>query len=79
MAVISPLRKAIDDQYLVRRKLLEYVYRAPVVASSATIETIGMNVFSRDWDLLVILDTCRVDGLNALVPEYDFLTKNEGI
>lgn len=31
------------------------------------------NVFSRSWDLLIILDTCRVDALRQMVPKYDFL------
>ena len=39
-----------------------------------TKSTIGTNVFSRDWDLLVILDTCRVDALRAVAPEYDFIS-----
>jgi hypothetical protein len=43
-------------------------------ASVNTHYTLGTNVFSREWDLLVILDTCRVDALRAVAPEYDFLT-----
>jgi len=33
----------------------------------------GTHVFERDWDLLVILDTCRVDALTAVADEYDFV------
>lgn len=33
----------------------------------------GTNVFSRDWDALIILDACRVDALRQVAPEYDFL------
>ncbi|WP_135664238.1 hypothetical protein [Halorhabdus rudnickae] len=33
----------------------------------------GTNVFSREWDMLVILDTCRIDALRAVAPEFDFL------
>lgn len=33
----------------------------------------GTNVFERDWDLLVVLDTCRVDALREVSDEYDFL------
>lgn len=34
---------------------------------------LGTNVFSREWDLLVILDTCRPDALAEVADEYDFL------
>lgn len=33
----------------------------------------GTNVFSRDWDLLVILDTCRYDALSQVAPEFEFI------
>jgi len=77
--MLDTVSTALGDPYLVRRKALEYVYRAPVVGASATTRTIGTNVFTRDWDLLVVLDTCRVDALNALADEYDFLTETTGI
>ncbi|MFC6974526.1 hypothetical protein ACFQL1_07275 [Halomicroarcula sp. GCM10025709] len=34
---------------------------------------VGTNVYNRDWDALLILDTCRVDALRAVADEYDFL------
>ena len=34
---------------------------------------IGTNVYERDWDALILLDTCRVDALREVAPEYDFL------
>lgn len=33
----------------------------------------GTHVYEYDWDLLLILDTCRPDGLAAVASEYDFL------
>jgi hypothetical protein len=33
----------------------------------------GTNVYSRNWDLLLILDACRVDALEVVADEYDFL------
>jgi hypothetical protein len=33
----------------------------------------GTNVYDRDWDLLIVLDTCRVDALRAVAGEYSFL------
>ena len=34
---------------------------------------IGRNVYEADWDLLIILDACRVDALREVAPEYDFI------
>ncbi|MGM0718096.1 MAG: hypothetical protein ACQET5_13195 [Halobacteriota archaeon] len=34
---------------------------------------LGTNVFSLEWDVLIILDACRVDALRAVAPEYAFL------
>jgi hypothetical protein len=34
---------------------------------------VGTNVYEREWDALLILDTCRVDALRAVASEYDFL------
>jgi len=33
----------------------------------------GRNVYERDWDLLVVLEACRVDALRELAAEYEFL------
>jgi hypothetical protein len=52
--------------------ILEHAYRVPVVLFEDHL-SIGTNVYERDWDLLVILDTARVDALRAVADEYDFL------
>lgn len=33
----------------------------------------GEYIYERDWDLLVVLDACRVDALSTVADEYDFL------
>lgn len=33
----------------------------------------GTNVFESDWDLLVVLDACRVDTLREVADEYTFI------
>jgi hypothetical protein len=40
---------------------------------------IGLNVYERDWDLLVVLDACRPDALRAVADEYPFLTDIETV
>lgn len=37
----------------------------------------GTNVYDRPWDALILLDTCRVDALREVAPEYDFLSEHE--
>lgn len=69
---LSRPRQAVD------KTISELAVRAPLTYAN-TITTIGTNVFSRDWDVLVLLDTCRVDALNEVAPEYDFLESNDPI
>jgi hypothetical protein len=33
----------------------------------------GTRVYKREWDLLVLLDACRVDALETIASEYEFL------
>jgi hypothetical protein len=40
---------------------------------------VGTHVFDRDWDALLVLDTCRVDALRTVADEYDFLDDIESI
>ena len=50
-----------------------YKYYAGAWASLNSWHTIGTNVYNRDWDLLILLDTCRVDALQEVKSEYEFL------
>ena len=57
---------------------MEFFPRAPIAAVNSY-QTIGTNVFERDWDVLILLDTCRVDALQEVAPEYEFLGEVESI
>lgn len=35
----------------------------------------GTNIYEKDWDLLIVLDGCRVDAMNEVANEYSFLNK----
>lgn len=39
----------------------------------------GHNIFEDDWDLIIILDACRVDVLRRISNEFDFLDEIETI
>ena len=51
---------------------LYYVYVGALLSATKRYRW-GTNVFDREWDLLVVLDACRVDALRAVADEYDFL------
>lgn len=40
---------------------------------------LGTNIFTRDWDALLILDACRVDALRMVADEYDFIDTVDSI
>ncbi len=64
-AVKHPIR-ALDEV------ILEQVYRLPVTLWNSQ-HTIGTNIFDREWDVLIILDTCRVDAMQEVKNEYSFI------
>ncbi|WP_434530810.1 hypothetical protein ACODNH_18880 [Haloarcula sp. NS06] len=33
----------------------------------------GVDIFDREWDVLLILDTCRADAMDQVASEYEFL------
>jgi hypothetical protein len=39
----------------------------------------GTNIYERDWDLAIVLDACRVDALEAVASEYEFIDKVSSI
>lgn len=38
---------------------------------------IGTHIYEEEWDLLIILDACRVDVLESVASEYEFLERIE--
>jgi hypothetical protein len=70
---LENIRKGLNNpRQAFDKTLSEAFIRAPLTYVN-TVSSIGTNVFSRDWDVLVLLDTCRVDALEAVSSEYDFL------
>jgi len=58
--------------------VLDYVYRTPAIVLNGA-RTIGTNVFDREWDALIVLDTARVDALRMVEDEYDFIEEVDSI
>lgn len=73
------LKKALKNPgQAVDETIYELFYRIPLTYLN-TKTTIGTNVFTRDWDVLILLDTCRVDALREVAPEYDFIEEVDSI
>jgi len=60
---------------MVRWKLVTSAYRlySGVALTFSSRLDYGTNVYEKDWDVLVLLDTCRIDALRTVANEYDFL------
>lgn len=48
-------------------------YWVPLWMNLNRVRPLGQNIYSLDWDLLVVLDACRVDALQEVADEYNFL------
>ena len=48
--------------------LFGFYHRAPFSFEEA--------IYDRDWDVLILLDACRVDSLQAVAPEYPWLPES---
>lgn len=68
---LESINRAIQDPTLIRQET-NRLARGVMVAISSR-RQIGIDVFDKNWDLLVILDTCRVDSLRAVADGYSFL------
>lgn len=47
-----------------------YLLYVASLLSTTSKYPIGTNIYEKDWDLLVILDCCRVDAITAVASEY---------
>lgn len=62
-------------RFLYNTNVLPYLYEIyKTVALPLTSRyPIGTNIYENEWDLLIILDACRVDALRQVSDEYEFL------
>jgi len=62
----------MESNPLVRKIYYAYVGFLMTISSRWPL---GTNIYDKNWDILVILDTCRVDAIEAVANEYDFLSQ----
>jgi hypothetical protein len=51
-----------------KQELMHYFLRG-----AAQIDSRGTAIYEQEWDVLIVLDACRVDVLSEVSPEYSFL------
>jgi hypothetical protein len=57
---LEKVRKGLKNpSRVLDQVILDYTYRTPAIGLNG-IRTIGTNVFDREWDVLIVLDTARV-------------------
>lgn len=62
----SPKRALFEAGY--------YAYCGAFMTATSRPELqLGTNIYDRDWDLLVVLDACRVDALRHVASDFDIL------
>jgi hypothetical protein len=66
----SSFLDSISDNSLVRGALAGYLLGYTALTSRYPL---GTNVYDSEWDLLIVLDACRVDALRTVSPEYPFV------
>lgn len=76
--LLSKTEKAIQNPrrilpYL-KDRFCEEVYLAPRLGDLSK-SPIGKQIFDEEWDLLIVLDTCRVDAIEEVAEEYEFLSE----
>jgi hypothetical protein len=64
-----------------KRKLLRELYATYLLIwlSVTSRYPIGTNIFDEEWDVLVVLDACRIDALREVQNEYKFLDNIEEV
>ena len=68
--------KGIKNPRMVKRYLQrEYPLGRELGVALSSRGLLGTHVFERDWDVLILLDTCRVDALRMVAEEYPFLKR----
>lgn len=72
MSIIDLLKKGVHNPEKIFPYITQQLIKKPL-ALGFRYNLNQMNIYERDWDLLIILDACRVDAIEAVSSEYEFL------
>jgi len=72
---IKDLRAGLEDRN--KRAVLRAAYGVYLGGwyTLSSRRSVGKNIFSEDWDAVIILDACRADVMREVGPEYDFISE----
>lgn len=75
MEQFSRLRSHVNDAGIVggASRVIFKLTRSRVGKTVATLHSMGEPIFEQDWDLLIVLDACRLDLMEEVADEYAFL------
>jgi len=77
--IVEKVKKGIKNPLrVVDEVVFKYIFRLPTSLFNS-LYPIGTNVLDKEWDILIILDTCRVDALRQISDEYDFIKQVNSI
>ncbi|WP_193310623.1 hypothetical protein [Halorubrum halophilum] len=71
-------RHAVSYLFQKITSLPRNVFRDASILTSSRV-SFGTNIFEKDWDVLIVLDTARCDTLSELEHEYEFLSDTDSI
>lgn len=74
---LADIRELMEEDAVGGLQLGAYYLFVGLWLTLSTRLRFGTPAYERDWDLLVVLDSCRTDALAAVADEYDFL-ENQG-
>jgi hypothetical protein len=63
----------VDEEGVIGMKYAMNQAWMGVLRRSSPLFEQGINVYEKEWDLLLILDACRVDAMEEVADEYSFL------
>lgn len=70
---MSVVQRSMEGLRYPHKALKEVSGRVAASTMSSIYDNRAVNVFGEDWDVLILLDACRVDALAEVAPDYDFL------
>lgn len=68
----NKLEKAVLNPDEIYPYFVNQIFSKGIVFLSSNLST-GTHIFDKEWDVCIILDTCRVDALREVADEYSFL------
>lgn len=70
---LQTTREWVDEEGVIGMKYAMNQAWMGVLRRASPLFEQGINIYEKEWDLLLILDACRVDAMEEVADEYSFL------